>query len=172
MLYADRPKITLEKSTLDILLDIFAFGLLLVTLIYTALNYTALPDQIPMHFNGSGDITRFDDKDMIWLFPILGIATVSAIFYLNKFPHIFNYPQKITAENAKKFYSDATRLLRFINVSISLLFSIILFEIVQVALNNTKTISQAANYIIMSIVILMTIGPLIYVFLNIKKKKA
>ncbi|TYB79683.1 DUF1648 domain-containing protein [Bizionia myxarmorum] len=171
MFYQDRPKITLDKSTFDNFLDVFAFGLLIVTIIYTVLNYSALPDQIPMHFNYSGDITRFDDKDMIWLFPILGIATVSGIFYLNKFPHVFNYPQKITPENAKEFYSDATRMLRFINVSISLLFSIILFEIVQVSLNNAKIISQAANYIIMSIVILMTIGPLIYAFLNLKKKK-
>lgn len=71
----------------------------------------------------------------------------------------------------KKMYSDATRMLRFLNVSIVLLFAIISFEIVQVSLNQSKSITQTANYLIMGIVILMTIGPLIYVVLNLRKQK-
>tara|TARA_R110002012_G_scaffold303710_1_gene505705 strand:+ start:5503 stop:5694 length:192 start_codon:yes stop_codon:yes gene_type:complete len=62
-------------------------------------------------------------------------------------------------------------MLRFLNVSIVLLFAIISFEIVQVSLNQSKSITQTANYLIMGIVILMTIGPLIYVVLNLRKQK-
>jgi len=62
-------------------------------------------------------------------------------------------------------------MLRFLNVSIALLFAIISFEIVQVSLNQSKSITQTANYLIMGIVILMTIGPLIYVVLNLRKQK-
>ncbi len=166
----NRPRIRLEKSALDIFLDVLSFGIPALALFYTILNYGALPEQIPMHFNHSGNVARYDSKDHIWLIHIIGIASVYGIFYLNKFPHIFNYPQKITENNAAKFYSDATRLLRLLNVSIALLFGIIAFEIIQVALHNTKTISPIANYIIISIIILMTIGPLIYIILNLKKK--
>lgn len=171
MFHENRPRINLEKSTLDIFLDVFSFGILILALLYTILNYSALPELVPMHFNHSGEITRYDSKDMIWVFFAIGFPTIYGIFYLNKFPHIFNYPQKITAENTKKMYSDATRMLRFLNVSIALLLAIISFEIVQVSLNQSKSITQTANYLIMGIVILMTIGPLIYVVLNLRKQK-
>lgn len=167
----NRPKISLEKSTLDVFLDVFSFGILALSFIYTLLNYTALPDQIPVHFNSLGEITRYDDKDMIWIFYFLGFPIIYGIFYFNKFPHIFNYPQKITSKNAKKMYSDATRVMRFLNISIALLFAIISFEIIQVSINKAHTIRPLANYLVISIVILMTIGPLAYVVLNLKTKK-
>lgn len=153
MFNENRPKITLEKSTLDAFLDVFSFGILGIALFYTILNYSALPEQVPMHFNHSGKITRYGDKSSIWFLNIIGFATVYGLLYLNKFPHIFNYPQKITEENAKKFYSDATRMIRLLNVSIALLFAIISFEITQVSLNQTESISSIANYLLMGIVI-------------------
>tara|TARA_R110000850_G_scaffold167924_1_gene292951 strand:- start:708 stop:1226 length:519 start_codon:yes stop_codon:yes gene_type:complete len=167
----NRPKIALEKTTLDNFLDIFSFGILAVALFYTILSYNALPKQVPMHFNYSGTITRYGDKSSIWFLNIIGFATVYGLYYLNKFPQIFNYPQKITLANAKKMYSDATRMIRLLSLSIALLFSIITFEIIQVSLNQTKAISTVANYLLMGIVILMTIGPIIYMVINLKMKK-
>ena len=62
-------------------------------------------------------------------------------------------------------------MIRLLSLSIALLFSIITFEIIQVSLNQTKAISTVANYLLMGIVILMTIGPIIYMVINLKMKK-
>ena len=171
MFYENRPRITLEKSTLDVFLDVFSFGILLLALLYIILNYSQLPEQVPMHFNHSGKVTRYGDKSSIWFLNLIGFATVYGLFYLNKFPHIFNYAQKITTQNAQKLYVEATRLIRFLNVCIAFLFAIISFEIVQVSLHKTDSISNFSNYLLMGIVILMTIGPIIYVVVSLIKKK-
>jgi hypothetical protein len=52
---------------------------------------------------------------------------------LNKFPHIFNYPIKVTDENALQLYLKATRMLRVIKLIVVLLFSWIEWQICHVA---------------------------------------
>jgi hypothetical protein len=41
---------------------------------------------------------------------------------LNKYPHIFNYPTEITAENALRQYTTATRLLRYLKPMVVVIF--------------------------------------------------
>ena len=50
---------------------------------------------------------------------------------LNMFPVIFNYPVKITQENALKQYTNATRLIRYLKLVIVLIFGIIAFNMIQ-----------------------------------------
>jgi hypothetical protein len=44
---------------------------------------------------------------------------------LNRFPHVFNYPKKITNQNAERQYTIATRLIRYLKFIVVLGFSII-----------------------------------------------
>ncbi|MGY0392123.1 DUF1648 domain-containing protein [Bizionia sp. KMM 8389] len=171
MFYEDRPKITFKKTPSNVILEVLTYVILLTSFIYTIINYGNLPEQIPMHFNHSGKITRYGAKNSIWVLNIIGFAVAYGISYLNKFPHIFNYPVKITLENAHKYYREAIKMLQFVNIGIALLFAIISFEIIQVSLNETAYISKTSNYLLMSIIAILTFAPLIYVALTIKQKK-
>jgi hypothetical protein len=44
---------------------------------------------------------------------------------LNKYPHAFNYPTKITMQNAEKQYTIATKLIRYLKFMVVLTFSLI-----------------------------------------------
>lgn len=172
MFYEDRPRLNLVKSQTDLFLEYLTWGLIFCSLIYTIIYYSRLPENIPMHFNYSGKVTRYGGKDSIWALNIIGYLVVYGGYYLNKFPHIFNYPQKITRENAEKFYSDATKMIRYLNLCIAFLFSIISFEIINIAMDSSKKINPAFNYIIIVIIIGMTVFPIVYIFKNLDTNKS
>ena len=44
------------------------------------------------------------------------------MFWLNKYPHLFNYPQQITKENAERLYTVGTGMIRTINALITWIF--------------------------------------------------
>jgi len=171
MFYEDRPKLKLEKTTTEYLMEYTTFGLLAFSFVYAFYNYSSLPEEIPMHFNYSGEVTRYGNKDSIWALLIIGAATVALMYYLNKSPHIFNYAKKITLENAKEYYTGATKIMRYLNLGIALLFSLISYEIITVALDGTKRFSVISNYIIIAIVVTMALFPLVYLIKSSGKKK-
>jgi len=171
MFYEDRPKLKLEKSTLDYIIEYSTFGLLACSLFYTIYYYGSLPDKVPMHFNASGEVNRYGSKASIWALYIIGIGTVMGMYYLNKFPHIFNYPKKITEDNAEKYYTDSTKMLRYLNLGVALLFAVIGFEIVNIALSSSKSFTSISGYIMIAIIVAMTLVPIVYLIKNLGKKK-
>ncbi|MFD2552159.1 DUF1648 domain-containing protein [Bizionia sediminis] len=171
MFFDNRPKIDLKPTKLDRYVDITTFGLLILAFLYTCFQYNSLPELIPMHFNFDGTATRYDSKDMIWIIYIIGFPIIYGGYYLNKFPHLFNYPTKITAENAKTMYQHATRLMRFINLIMALIFTVLSIEIVRVSKQDNQQISQVAHYIIIALVVILTVGPLVSILWHLKAKK-
>ena len=166
----NRPKINLEKSDLDRYIEYITIGLIAFCIGYTLFHYGKLPERIPMHFSYSGKVNSYGAKDSIWALNFIAAITVFGIFYLNKFPHVFNYPKKITPENARKYYTDATRMMRFINLGIAIIFAVICYQIINIALDASKNLGILANYIVILIVIYITFFPLIYLFKHLKKK--
>jgi uncharacterized membrane protein len=170
MFLENRPKPKLEKSNFDYLIEYATFSLIAISFGYAIYFYGSLPEQVPMHFNASGEVDRYGSKASIWALYLIGFGTVIGMFYLNKFPHIFNYPKKITEDNAKKYYSDATRMLRYLNFGIAILFATIGYEIVNIALDSSKGFTAMSHYILITIIVTMIIFPMVYVIKNLDKK--
>jgi len=122
MLYPKRPRIEIEKSQTDILLEILTFMLVAGAAGLIGWYYNQLPDQIPIYFNWpTKDTNGFGSKGLLWTSTfILGVIVIG-LFILNRFPHIFNYPVKITAENAECQYKLATQMIRILNLLIGFL---------------------------------------------------
>jgi uncharacterized membrane protein len=85
-----------------------------------------LPTTIPIHFNSSGQADNYGNKLTLLILPILATVIYFGLTQLNKYPHIFNYMTKITEDNAQKQYTIATRMLRFLKLSILVIFSLII----------------------------------------------
>ena len=108
---------------------------------------------------------------MIWLLPIILSVVCWVMFSLNDYPHLYNYPEKITKENADKYYRESVKMMRYINLGIAMLSFLITYETVTIALNNTTNFSLKSNVLIFTIVALITIIPIIMVLKNIKRAK-
>ncbi len=129
-----RPIIEIERSGVDKALDAMGFISIVLMFFIAAKSFGQLPDQIPIHFKFDGTPDGFSSKNSIWILPIIGLFSFLLLFFLNKKPHIFNYPQKVTEANAQRLYTDATKMIRWLNISISLMFLFLVHQTIQTAL--------------------------------------
>lgn len=127
------PKIKIEPSKSDRALKSLTLILLVAIWIAVLINYSGLPEIIPIHFNLYGEADGFGNKGFLFLIPILATIIFIGITWLSKHPHIFNYPIKITEENALRQYKNATALMRFLNLFTVIAFGIIVIEILMTA---------------------------------------
>ncbi|MDG5493119.1 DUF1648 domain-containing protein [Psychroserpens sp. SPM9] len=128
---SERPKIKVPWEPLDIITDLISISLIVAMIAYTLLYFGELSDTIPTHFNASGEADGFNDKIYIWMLPLVGVFTFSLLFFLNTKPHIHNYMVPITEDNALKNYRFSTRVLRFTNLFVAIIFSVIQYIMVE-----------------------------------------
>lgn len=128
-----RPRIKPELNSIDKMLELAGLLMLMGFSIYLLANYSVLPETIPTHFNAAGEADGFGNKSSIFM--LLAIATVFYIVLsvLNRYPHIYNYPIRITSENALRQYSHATRLIRWQKLGLILVFAAIGFQTIQIS---------------------------------------
>lgn len=136
MFHKNRPKIKLEKTEFDVLIDCANLIVLTVYLSYIFLQFQQLPETIPTHFNAEGIADGFGSKFSIWILPFIAFLIVVGFKILNNYPHQFNYLVKITEENAPRQYQLGTRIIRFTAFYILLLFFYISYATISTAKHN------------------------------------
>lgn len=68
-----KPKLGAYQSAVEIL----SLALVVATLAYILMSYSALPDRIAGHFNASGEVTDYTGKGVIWL-----LFGIEALMYI------------------------------------------------------------------------------------------
>lgn len=145
-----RPIINVPKEPLDWFLEGVAWIAVLAMFAYPFYHYGSLPDKIPTHFGPNGQPDAYGAKRSIWALPIISLITFLIFIVLNRKPHIFNYPTKITEENALTQYQAATRLMRLLNTVITGFMAYITYGMVQTALGNKSGLDTNAVWIFMA----------------------
>jgi uncharacterized membrane protein len=126
----ERPRLKIDLTTTDKILEILGWTSIPLVWVITTINYSQLPDIIPTHFNGFGNADGFGSKISILMLPLIATVLFLLLSFLNRFPHVFNYPFNITTENAYKSYRNATRLIRLIKLIVVIVFGIIVLKVV------------------------------------------
>jgi uncharacterized membrane protein len=126
-----RPKIKLELTKTDKLLEILGWTSILAIWILIITNYTNLPDTISIHYNGAGQVDGFGGKGNILTLPLVATILFIGLTIINKFPNVFNYPANITADNALNQYTIATRLIRYLKFIIVVIFGLIALQTIR-----------------------------------------
>ncbi len=121
-----RPKIKPELTKVDKFLEYAGWFVLLVIWVLTLVNYNKLPGIIPVHFNFLGEADRFGNKLNIFILPVTATVLFIGLTILNNYPHIFNYPVRITGENALRQYTNATRFIRYLKLALAIIFLLVL----------------------------------------------
>ena len=129
----ERPRIKLELTVFDKVIEMAGWFIVLVVWVYTIASYSKLPNTAPLHFNATGEADSFGSKASIIVSPIIMTILYVGIALLNRYPHNFNYPTKITKENAQKQYTMATRWIRYLNLVTALIIGYITLIVIQSA---------------------------------------
>lgn len=129
----ERPKLKIQLSPMDQVLELLGWGVLLALWVWTGTSYSSLPDSIPTHFNAAGEADGFGRKASIVGLPVIATLLHIGLTFLNRFPHIFNFPTPVTQDNALRQYTNATRMIRYLKLILVLVFAGISFQTIQQA---------------------------------------
>jgi len=128
-----RPKIKIGFTLFDLIVEIVGVIAVLAMWIILIVTYSGLPDVIPIHYNASGQADHFGGKNSIFILPVVATVVFAGMTILSRFPHVLNYPVKITENNASFQYSNMLRMLRFLKLAIVLLFGYLVLHTAQSA---------------------------------------
>ena len=162
-----RPKIELQLNQTDKFIEIIGWIAVFGIWILTLANYFELPEIISTHYNEIGKADGFGNKLNILALPIISTILFIGLTILNKYPHLFNYPSEITKENALSQYTNATRMIRFLKLTIVIIFGLIVFKTIQNTNGNTNGFGAWFLPLTMGLIFI----PIIYFFIKTKKTK-
>lgn len=153
-----RHKIELTLTITDKVLEALGWIGILGVWLFTLLNYAELPEQIPTHYNLAGEADDFSSKWYIMLLPIVATILFISMTILNKYPHRFSYPAIITPHNAVLQYTNATRMIRFLKVSIVLIFGVIVYETLKYVNGDVNGLGTWS----LPLILVLLIAPILY----------
>jgi uncharacterized membrane protein len=131
----DRPRVKPELTPADWMLEAVALITMVSLIGFIAYNYPKLPDIIPTHFNAAGNADDHGGKGSILFLPGIAVFIYILMTLINLVPHTFNFPGKITPQNALRQYTLATRLVRYLKTVLLLLFFYISYTTTRVVFN-------------------------------------
>ena len=162
-----QPKVQVEQSQLDKSIEILTLAAMGAYLVFIFISYAKLPDQIPTHFGPTGEPDGWSSKFSLFMLPFIALAINILLTVMNKHPHTFNYPVKITPENAAFHYEKGRSLLTRIKATIVFMFFYISWRTVAIVEGRASGLGQ---WFIL-IILLATFIPIILYFVDIVKER-
>lgn len=135
-----RPIINLPKAKREKVWDCLGGGVFLASIVYIIVMWGKLPDEIPGHFNGAGEVDRWGTKIELFILPFIGLLLWVLMGLLEKVPHLHNYPARLNESNVERFYLNSRKLLNEIKNICLMIFALISFQMVQIALGEAQSL--------------------------------
>jgi uncharacterized membrane protein len=162
-----QPKIKPELANSDRLIELLSIVVLGMIWGLLIFYYAKMPDIVPVHFDVKGQPDAYGSKHTLVVLPVIAVLLFTGMTILNRFPHIFNYPVKITPENALRQYSVATRLIRILKLVIMFVFLMIEYFTVRTALHHAAGFGV---WFIPVFLMMVNIPVIYYIMLSFRKK--
>jgi uncharacterized membrane protein len=153
-----RAKFNLILTSTDRMLEMAGWVVLGVLWLLSIWSFFNLPDTIPIHFNASGQADGYGEKDTIFFLPAIATIISIGITILSRYPHLFNFPFELTPENTERQYSNALKMVRFMKISLALIFTIIVFGMTQSAQGK----SDGLGFWFLPFSLALTLIPMVY----------
>jgi len=117
-----KPKLDIPYTALERVVQVLPLIAIAWSIVYLIVQWPELPSRIPAHFNGKGEIDRWGSKWELIILPAIGIVLYAGLAVLSRFPHVYNYPVRITEENAPRQYALARKMIGWLNLEIVAIF--------------------------------------------------
>ena len=121
----------IENTKADRILDLIGWILLIGTLAYLILGWSSFPDQIPMHYNGAGEIDRWGGKGEIIVIEVVMWILYLGIGLVEKYPQIWNTGVEVTPQNREKVYRILKHMLKTLKTLTALIFAYLIVNSLQ-----------------------------------------
>jgi len=158
----NRPRIKIRMTNFDRVAEFLAAVFMVALIVLPLIHYSDLPERIPVHFDGSGNVDGYGSKSTLLILPASGFLVYILLTILAPFPHIFNYPVKITPENAEVQYRLASRMMRSLKTLIIIMFTFICYQTVGIATGKTIGLGK----LFLPVFLIATFGVVIFYFVQ------
>ncbi len=168
LILGKRPKIKIELHYSDRLIELLCGIFVIVLWVFVIWIYIKLPEIIPVHYNESGNPDSYGNKLSIFILPLITSVIYILLTQLNKYPHILYYSEEITKKNALQQYTLATRIIRYVKFTVSLLFLLIVIT----AMDEDIVESDGLGVWFAPVILIIVFVPLIiFILISIRKRK-
>jgi uncharacterized membrane protein len=156
-----KPKIKIILTKSDKMMEVIALLILITLWIYVIYNYNSLPEIINTHFNAAGKVDGRGEK--YYIFGLPGVATFmyTLLTFAASKPHLHNYNEVITLENAEEEYTRSSKVMRILKVIVLCIFGYACWQTIG---------NHEISPWFMPIVILSVFVPIVY-YSNKRNKK-
>ena len=150
-MFPEKSQLHIEKTMLEKVANSIGVVSIVSMILYIAFNWSALPNDVPIHFNAAGEVDRWGSKWWILFLPI--ITTLLYIFMevIERNPHTHNYPAHLTEQNAAQFYKESCRVMNLTKNIATMMLAYIAVRSVLVALEKV----QGLGIVVMGIFLLL-----------------
>lgn len=152
------PKVQISTTTVPALLS---WVLLILHCGFVSVHYRELPSSIPIHFDASGVADSYGSRAMLWLLPAINTLLVVLLTVVSRYPHRMNYPVKLTPSNTQALYRLGASTMQALQLSVTLLFSLITWQSARVALGH---IDGIGSWILPLVLLLIFLPLLLFIF--------
>lgn len=149
-----RPILKLPKSNMEKMMDVIGIGMFVVSILYLLLNWGNIPEEIPAHFNGAGEVDRWGSKMELIILPIIGVFLLLILALFEKAPHMHNYPNRVDESNVEQFYLNSRKMLNAIKNMCLVTFAILIVQIVRVSLGHIDGLGSWLLLVVLAILLI------------------
>lgn len=130
----------MRKTAADKIFDVAGGGLFLASIVYIIVSWNTLPDKIPAHFNGAGEVDRYGSPGELLLLPLIGTVMWAFLEFLEHHPEWHNYPARLNKDNQEQFYRLSRTLLNQVKNMCLLLFAFLSYQTIRVAMGHAENL--------------------------------
>ena len=102
---------------------ILAPALLAGTILYILILWHKLPEQIPTHYNASGQIDGYGGRGTLLLMPVIGLVGDLVLALVSRMPQSWNTGVRVTVLNRARVYRLVRDLMADLRLSMALIFA-------------------------------------------------
>ena len=124
-MYNERPRIQIQQTSTDRWLDGVSYLLLIFLIVYPVHLYSIIPGPKAVQDDLAQQLYPLKSKALILMLPALGGFLFIMLTILLRFPHIYNYPEKVTEQNVLSLYTAGVRFMRIMRIWVLFIFILI-----------------------------------------------
>jgi uncharacterized membrane protein len=160
---ASRPQVEPRYSPVDWLAEVVAAAGLIAGVILPVWYWSGLPEQVPSRFGASGQPTAWSPRGVVWLLPAATVVVYLLLTLIARIPpRYYNYPWRITEENAPRQHRIVRRFLCVLKAELVWLFTFLTWATIRVALGQVAGLGGA----FLPVTLLVVFGTVVYYFVR------
>ena len=147
-----RPVIRVPLTPTERVLELVSvIGLLLHLFLVTQYWHT-LPARVPSHYGPSGKPDAWGGKGALVFLLAINVIVYVGMTIVARYPQIYNYPVRITQQNAQRQYLLARFLIGWIKTVVIWMFAYISWRTMQVALGRAEGLGPLSLIIFLTFI--------------------